>query len=418
MPITPQILRDHIVYFSAPIPLTLASSRAKSSDAVSEKGKETAHTVTVFTTLSGIVGTIKGYVHDESNLPSSHPSSLSCRSEVSVESILDPSSRRFAQIRDQSLRAGALSGLRPASIACPDAPFPAYTLSSEPTSLAFPPLGRGLGITPDGKEVKVEKSSGKLGRINPFSSLFGGKDKDKDGSSKAATPERTETPVAPSDASTSAVPSSPRPSILSVDMPDNASIHSDQSTLQTAAGQEGFSITAYTISKPIKSSEVQKTLPKALKTYIRSELSKLPEKVVERVVKLVTLALIPPTSHSDDLSKSRSSISPDDVILALDFSKPAQAGERLQDIMEAVYDDLLQHFRHDSSLFVAEGGLKRKASMNKTWGLAAVDKEDDADKGPDEKAERRRKREERAEMQATEGTERVEGLVTRLLYNQ
>lgn len=60
LPITPQILRDHIAYLSPPIPLTLGASRARSSDAVSEKGKEAADVVTIFTTLSGIVGTIRG----------------------------------------------------------------------------------------------------------------------------------------------------------------------------------------------------------------------------------------------------------------------------------------------------------------------------------------------------------------------
>lgn len=66
LPITPQILRDHIAYLSTPMPLTLAASRARSSDAVSEKGKEVAEAVTIFTTLSGICGTIKGYVQPPS----------------------------------------------------------------------------------------------------------------------------------------------------------------------------------------------------------------------------------------------------------------------------------------------------------------------------------------------------------------
>jgi hypothetical protein len=275
----------------------------------------------------------------------------------------------------------------------------------------------------DGKEAKADRAAGKLGRINPFSSLFGGRDKDKEsGTGKNVTPERGTSPLLPNaaDRSTSPTPSSPRPSVLSMEVADSASIRSDQSTIPAIPPPEGFTVTAYTINKTIKSSEVQKTLSKSLKTYIRSELGKLPERVVDRVVKLVTLALVPPSAHTDDMSKSRSSISPDDVILALDFSKPAQAGERLQDIMEAVYDDLLQHFRHDSSLFVAEGGLKRKASASRTWSMGTADQEKlaEADKAVDDKAERRRKREERAETQATEGTERVEALVTRLLYNQ
>lgn len=290
-------------------------------------------------------------------------------------------------------------------------------------------MGKGLGITLDGKETKVEKSAGKLGRINPFSSLFGGKDKDKD-TNKALTPERaaaSSLPLDVPDRAASPAPSSPRPSVLSMDIPDNASIRSDQSAAIGIPAQEGFTIQAYTISKTIKSSEVQKNLSKALKTYVRAELAKLPERVVERIVKLVSLALIPPAAQAEDAgSKSRASISPDDVILALDFSKPAQAGERLQDIMEAVYDDLLQHYRHDSTLFVAEGGLKRKASASRTWSMGAMEKEkgkekeeaERAERVADDKSERRRKREERAELQATEGTERVEGLVTRLLYNQ
>ena len=87
--------------------------------------------------------------------------------------------------------------------------------------------------------------------------------------------------------------------------------------------------------------------------------------------------------------------------------------------MEAVYDDLLVHYRADSShLFAENGGLKRKTSGTVPWsrGSMSVPEEDEEVKR-ERKDRLRREKDDMAEKAATEGTEKVEAVVCRLLYN-
>ena len=61
---------------------------------------------------------------------------------------------------------------------------------------------------------------------------------------------------------------------------------------------EGFQVTAYTVSKPIRLAEVQKTLSKATRSYVKDELARIPDKVAERVCRLVAAGIAPSSSAS------------------------------------------------------------------------------------------------------------------------
>jgi hypothetical protein len=174
------------------------------------------------------------------------------------------------------------------------------------------------------------------------------------------------------------------------------------------------------VSKAIRFSEVHKSLTKAIRSHIRDELSRLPDKILDRVCKLV-LAGATPTSGSgigSDLLKSHHGT--DDIDVSIDFSNPSSAGEKLQDFMEAVYDDLLVHFRADTShLFLDNGGLKRKGSGTVPRPRGSISIPGDGEEAKKERKERlRRDKDDLAEKEASEGTERVEALVCRLLYNR
>jgi hypothetical protein len=213
----------------------------------------------------------------------------------------------------------------------------------------------------------------------------------------------------------SPITGSPAPSILSVDNADDASIISNA----TSRDAEGFSVQAYTVAKPIRTSEVQKALSKAVRTHVKDELARLPDKIADRVAKLVLASICPGAGTAQDVLTTK--LVEPDSIPSMDFTDPARTSEQLQDFLEAVYDDLVVHYRNDSSLFVAEGGLRRKGSGGKPWGRSSGTH---GSQGTEEevskeiKDKRRREREEQAEEEGTEGTERVEALITRLLYNR
>ncbi|KAK4687184.1 hypothetical protein P7C73_g2923, partial [Tremellales sp. Uapishka_1] len=213
-------------------------------------------------------------------------------------------------------------------------------------------------------------------------------------------------------------PSSPNPSFLSADPMETASVSSD---LTMAIQSEGFHVTAYTVSKAIRYTEVHKALAKAIKANVRNELSRLPDKIVERVAKLVAIGICPTASSSgvgSDLLKSHHGLgSEGETGYRLDFGDPNGTGERLQDFMEGVYDDLITHYR-STELVPGEPKLLRKTSASHSWGRGPTETEENAEEKRERKEKERKEKEELAEKEASDGTERVEGVVCKLLYNR
>ena len=199
------------------------------------------------------------------------------------------------------------------------------------------------------------------------------------------------------------------------DQGDTASIRSDITSRDR--DPEGYQILAYTISKPIRAGDIGKSVHKSLKTSIREELHRLPDKVVEKVFKLVVAGACPTYTPSTDKP---------DPTLTLDFADPSVTGEKLQEVLEVVYDDLILHFRADSSHLFAENSeyssIKRKASWTRKGMPADMlgDKAENESEGAkrDRKEKLRREKEAMVEREATDGTERVEAVVCRLLYNR
>jgi hypothetical protein len=182
---------------------------------------------------------------------------------------------------------------------------------------------------------------------------------------------------------------------MSLEMSESASIRSQEQN-------EGFSVLAYTVSRPIRLAEVHKTLVKSIRSSVRDELARLPDKVVDRIIKLVTHGVCPPTSSSTSQNHLGSDVDADSRI---DFTDPITAGEKLQDIVEAVYDDVMAHLRAEDG---KSSALKRKTSGNLPWVKG---------EGGDPEKERLAK-EEYLEKEASDAAERVEALICRMLYNR
>ncbi|BEI81409.1 hypothetical protein CcaverHIS002_0205690 [Cutaneotrichosporon cavernicola] len=291
----------------------------------------------VLVTLSGLVGSLQS-------------------GTVTFESCVPPDSSLLHALRNEDHRAGVLSRLRPTHLAAPPlpslpSPYPPFTLAPESTSLSFPPLGRGA------PEKRPDP------RRYPFMSLFG---------SSPSTPRTTGalTPDRPASPNASGR-TSPRPSVMS---------------LEDEHG-EGYSVAAYVVDRGIRYTEVHKALVKAVRGVVRAELEGLPDRVVDKVLRFVTGSVCPVSGGVDGalLKAHHLGLGAGDSDVPLDFSNSTVAGERSQDFMEGVYDDLVQHFR-------AEGPKK--------W-----ENDEDAHEGY-------------IEDEAGDGTERVEALVCRLLHNR
>lgn len=191
--------------------------------------------------------------------------------------------------------------------------------------------------------------------------------------------------------------------------------------MQSEVTAEGFHVIAYTVSKPIRYAEVHKGVAKALQSFIRDELSRLPDKIVDRVLKLVVAGICPASGNSigQDLIKSKAGTADADGTVIFDFANPMTTSDKLQDFTERVYDDLVIYHRADSSNGFSDGsgGLRRKVSRSAPWSKGAAVDEDEFEKKK-RKERTQREREESAEKEASEGTERVEGVLCRLLYNR
>lgn len=286
---------------------------------------------------------------------------------VAFESTVPSDSPLISALRDDARRAGVLGSLRPTQIGSTTA-FPSYTLSEDSTVLSFPPLGKSIPLTVEKKEKEPPR------RINPFMSLFGSASTTPAPSLRGTlSPER---PLSPSPGGGSGV-SSPRPSIVSLERVDS----------NASDALDGYAVTAYTISKPVRFTEVHKSLVKAVRSAVRTELDGLPDRILDKVLRFVLSSVCPVSGSAADqaLLKSHHSLGPaDSEGVPLDFSDPTVCGERLQDFIEAVYDDLVTYHRQ------ASPSRKRKEGEDGD--------DDDKDAG--------------------EGTERVEALICRLLYNR
>jgi hypothetical protein len=384
LPVTPQILRDHIVFMVS----SDSSSRRPS------KGKEASRTDTeeLFVSLSGMLGTIKG-------------------SKICFESMMPPDSPLMQAIRDPALRQATILSLRSTTTSTSSTSYPSFELSADAAALPFPPVNKAppddLPILKE-KDAKDKAAPAKFGRINPFASFFGANTNANAASSPsspsrggtgAATPERPSSPndvVSPSHAP---VPLSPRPSLLSMEPSETASVRSQEQN-------EGFQVMAYTVSRPVRYSELQKSITKAVRSTVRDELSKLPDKVVERVTKLLIQGVCPPSTNaaSHDATKNQH-VTETDAALHIDFTDPTTTGEKLQDLVETVYDDVMAQLRSDDSKISVP---KRKTSGNLPWGKSEAG----------EAQKDRANKEERMEKDASEAAEKVEGLICRMLYNR
>jgi hypothetical protein len=381
LPTTPQILRDHIVFLSPPDTPATSQLKGKERD-------DNVESVCMVVSLSGMIGTMRG-------------------GKVQFESILPSDSPLVQALRDISLRQASISCLRPTSLGTSTTQASAFDLSVESASLPFPPVGRGVptdGGTKDKDKERERAPPAKFGRINPFASFWGNAPQSTPPTPSthvqpaspgpgSTTPERPSSPIgatSPNQSYPLSAPLSPRPSILSVDMSETASVRSQEQN-------EGFNVSAYTVSRPIRLADVTKNLAKSVRSHVREELSRLPDKIVERIAKLVIHGICPPSA-----SQSQHEVDSD---LRIDFTDPTTAGEKLQDIVEAVYDDVMAHLRAEDG---KSSGVKRKTSGNIPRAKG---------EGSDPEKDRLAK-EEQLEKEASDAAERVEGLICRMLYNR
>jgi hypothetical protein len=150
---------------------------------------------------------------------------------------------------------------------------------------------------------------------------------------------------------------------------------------------------------------MQKSIAKAVRSSIRDELSRLPDKVVERVIKLITPGVCPMTPNTSTQDSAKNQNTETDAALHIDFTDPTTTGEKLQDLVESVYDDVMAQLRAEDS---KSSALRRKTSGNLPW-AKGESAENDKD---------RLTKEEHMEKDASEAAERVEGLICRMLYNR
>ncbi|WVR08545.1 hypothetical protein IAU60_005600 [Kwoniella sp. DSM 27419] len=415
LPMTPQTLRDHIAFISPPMPSASSSYTSKLPGIYVNEDLDNENTH-VLVTLSGMIGTLNG-------------------TSICFESTVPSESSLMNALRDVTTRQAVLASLRSTQLVTlvSSSSFPNFTISAETASLSFPPPSKNSHSETLEAKDKDKAPAGKLGRINPFASLFGSSTTTADAplgtspsraSIEVSSPSRPaggmstpERPASPPPLSPDAA--SPKPSLLTLDQGDAASILSDAGSMLLSHG-EGYVVTAYRISRPVRYAETHKTLTKAIRMHIKEVLSGLSEKVIDKSIKLV-LANACPSSNpiGDELLKStKGHAGEGDKIAILDFKDPTLTGERLQDFMEGVYDDLMSALRSE-----AHDGLKRRSSGNRPWGRtsssnAVSQAETDLDNSKEKREKDRQNIEDMIEKEASEGTERVEALLCRLLYNR
>ncbi|WVO17428.1 hypothetical protein L204_105120 [Cryptococcus depauperatus] len=391
LPMTPPTLRDHIAFVSPPISMTPFVHQSESETNDEGQSEESAEAISVLVTLSGLMGTIRG-------------------TRVTIESTIPLDCPILQALRNEMSRQSVLASLRPTQIGSTN--FPSFTISHEAAILSFPPPSKHLSPTESETKEKDRAPSGKRGRMNPFASLFGSGSSHSNPSSDLkilASPSSMRPESLPFDTGLSpprSRPSSPGPSspeLLTFNIvPDTAA--------------KGHQVIAYTISRPIRYNEIHKSLSKSIRVHVKEALISLPEKVIDRVQKLA-LANTCSAGHltNEDLLKAHKSHGSDpDSASLLDLSDPNATGEQLQDFIESIYDDLIAQYRQE-----ADAGLRRKGSGS-TWarGHPQSEREGEDEEEKDKKRKERREMDESIEREASDGTERVEGLLCRLLYNK
>jgi hypothetical protein len=243
-------------------------------------------------------------------------------------------------------------------------------------------------------------------RINPFASLFGTPTVSTPVSSPSLGGTRSLSP----DPLASGRPTSPAPVSQGVSPRSPSVLSLERDSTVSPDPAEGYTVVAYTINKPVRYNEVHKALVKAVRSTLRSDLDGLPEKVVDKTLKLVVGSVCPVSGLNADqaLLKSHHHVmgnnnsSSNNTTIPLDFSDPAATGERLQDFMEAIYDDLMTHYRTADS-------------PRKPWSRAGSL---DPNAEDDDESKKAADKEHEVEQAASEGTERIEAQVCRLLYNR
>lgn len=138
-----------------------------------------------------------------------------------------------------------------------------------------------------------------------------------------------------------------------------------------------------------------------MRAAVKDECAGLPDKLVDKISRLVVSGVCP---TSTELLKSQHS-SESDPSLIIDFTSPTEVGNKLQDFVESVYDDVMAHCRAEEG---KTSTLRRRTSGGMPWhknegGGARIDK---------------LSKEELIEKEASEAAEKVEGLICTLLYNR
>ena len=384
--VTAANVREHIAFVGPPLP---SSSKSKYRD----QGENES----VMVLLSDLMGTMKESVL----LPCGLLELTSQRSStIYFESKIDPP----ASEAGESSIPSNLARFRSAHFSHPaaQAHFPLYALSSQSATLRFPSSSdKSSAITDD-----LRAPTARLARMNPFASLFGGQ-------SSVKPPDTSEKEVPEILAPSSLAPSSglsPRPSLSSLTN-DGSSVKSSEDTA------EGYRIQAYTISKTLRRNDIDKSISKAAKAIIKDILNGLPDKVIDRVLKLVLPVVAPLSAPADDKGDTTSKVT-------FDFADPSSVGQKLQEFIEKVYDDLLIHCRADSSHIFSETShtgsrLRQKASWTRRSSKSLAMGEDESEEAKfSRKQKARKEKEEMVEREATAGAEKVEAIICRFFYNR
>ena len=331
-----------------------------------------------------------------------------CSSTITFESALPGDSRKLSELSNSHVT-NSLSDLRPTHLSDPTSytHFPTFPLSSETALLHFPPPNHSAN--PSGPDQDTVKSpANKLAKINPFASFF------NNSATSLTSPRKNAQEGSPSNLQT------PLPEVDLSSSPDGRAvspINGDASSVRSSDIPDGYRMRGYTVSKVIRHGDLSKSISKSVRNMVKDELSKYPEKTVERITRLILSGVCPSLPVADTKL--------DDPTTTFDFSDPTALSRAFQDVVEGVYDEVLVQARADSSHIFSDASetgsrLRQKASWSRKSSLtdssSPFTESEESKKSRREKA--RQQKEERAEQEATEAAERVEALLSRFLYNR
>lgn len=266
LPITPQIMRDHVVL----------------------------HDAGIVVTLSGLVGRRR-----------------SDDKEIVIQSCLSADAPVMQALRDAKARSDILSSFRPmpesgTAFVCGDTsstlPLPAFPfepLEKTKSSGNRSRSGSGASISSLTAVVSNVASSASSSRLNPFTTMFGG-----GGSNSSGSPQKK------------ALPS------LEAEEPETP--------------QETFAIPPWPIDRPVKYNDVSKQVLKSVRSCAQERLSGLPEKHVERVTRFI-LASHPARVESTLVPKALTDA-------RVSYESLAATSASLQAIFESLYDEFYAYY--------------------------------------------------------------------------